>query len=125
MNHVFVSEVRTRSRTSPKSTMTGVAPSERNRMLSGLMSRWINPLTWACRRPEAQRKTLLFNDAVQDAAHFKGSSLLTISLVAINRKGDRIEVARDDEPLAQSLHRLGFDAELQFGGGGNRALQLK
>jgi predicted component of type VI protein secretion system len=34
-------------------------------------------------------------DAVQDAAHFKGSSLLTISLGAINRKGERIQVATE------------------------------
>jgi hypothetical protein len=34
-------------------------------------------------------------DAVQDAAHFKGSSLLTISLTAINRKGEHIDVTTD------------------------------
>jgi hypothetical protein len=34
-------------------------------------------------------------DAAQDAAHFKGSSLLTISLTAINRRGEHIEVATD------------------------------
>jgi hypothetical protein len=34
-------------------------------------------------------------DAVQDAAHFKGSSLLTISLSAINRKGEHIDVATE------------------------------
>jgi len=34
-------------------------------------------------------------DAAQDAAHFKGSALLTISLTAINRKGEHIEVASD------------------------------
>jgi outer membrane biosynthesis protein TonB len=35
-------------------------------------------------------------DAVQDAAHFKGSSLLTISLTAINRKGEHIDVTTDE-----------------------------
>jgi hypothetical protein len=34
-------------------------------------------------------------DAVQDAAHFKGSSLLTISLTSISRKGERIDVATE------------------------------
>jgi outer membrane biosynthesis protein TonB len=35
-------------------------------------------------------------DAVQDAAHFKGSSLLTITLTAINRKGEHIEITTDE-----------------------------
>ena len=34
-------------------------------------------------------------DDVKDAAHFKGSSLLTISLTSINRKGEHINVATD------------------------------
>jgi hypothetical protein len=34
-------------------------------------------------------------DAVQDAAHFKGSSLLTISLSSIERRGERIQIATD------------------------------
>ncbi len=34
-------------------------------------------------------------DAVQDAAHFKGSSLLTLSLNAIDRKGEHIDVSTD------------------------------
>jgi hypothetical protein len=34
-------------------------------------------------------------DAVQDAAHFKGSSLLTLSLSAINHKGERIDVSTE------------------------------
>jgi hypothetical protein len=34
-------------------------------------------------------------DAAQDATHFKGSALLTISLTAINRKGEHIEVATE------------------------------
>jgi hypothetical protein len=34
-------------------------------------------------------------DAVQDAAHFKGNSLLTLSLSAINHKGERIDVSTE------------------------------
>jgi hypothetical protein len=34
-------------------------------------------------------------DEVQDAAHFKGSSLLSISLSSISRRGERIDVATD------------------------------
>jgi hypothetical protein len=34
-------------------------------------------------------------DAAQDAAHYKGSSLLTLSLIAIDRKGERIEVSKN------------------------------
>ncbi len=34
-------------------------------------------------------------DAVQDAAHFKGDSLLTLSLTAIDRNGKHIEVSTD------------------------------
>jgi hypothetical protein len=34
-------------------------------------------------------------DDVQDAAHFKGSSLLTVSLNAINRHGERIQVSTE------------------------------
>jgi hypothetical protein len=34
-------------------------------------------------------------DSVQDAAHFKGSSLLSISLSAIDRRGEHIQVATD------------------------------
>lgn len=34
-------------------------------------------------------------DAAQDAAHFKGDSLLTLSLTAIDRKGRHIEVSTD------------------------------
>jgi hypothetical protein len=35
-------------------------------------------------------------DAAQDAAHFKGSALLTVSLTAINRKGEHISVTTDE-----------------------------
>ncbi len=34
-------------------------------------------------------------DAAHDAAHFKGSSLLTVSLSSISRKGERIDVATE------------------------------
>ena len=34
-------------------------------------------------------------DEAKDAAHFKGSSLLTISLTSISHKGDRVQVATD------------------------------
>ena len=34
-------------------------------------------------------------DAAQDAGHYKGSSLLSISLSAIDRHGERIQVATD------------------------------
>jgi hypothetical protein len=34
-------------------------------------------------------------DAAKDAAHFKGGSVLTISLTAINRRGERIAVSTD------------------------------
>jgi len=34
-------------------------------------------------------------DAAQDAAHYKGSSLLTVSLSGINRKGDHLEVSTE------------------------------
>jgi hypothetical protein len=34
-------------------------------------------------------------DAAQDAKHYKGSALLTISLTSITHKGDHIEVATD------------------------------
>ena len=34
-------------------------------------------------------------EEVQDAAHFKGSSLLSISLSSISRKGEHIDIATD------------------------------
>ena len=34
-------------------------------------------------------------DAVQEAAHFKGASLLTVSLTSISRRGDRVPVSTD------------------------------
>jgi hypothetical protein len=54
-------------------------------------------------------------DAVQDAAHFKGSSLLTISLTAINRKGERIEVAT--EPYTKQGEGRGKNTAEKVGGG--------
>ena len=54
-------------------------------------------------------------DAAQDAAHFKGSSLLTISLSAINRKGDHIEVATD--PYTKQGEGRGKNTAEKVGGG--------
>ena len=54
-------------------------------------------------------------DAVQDAAHFKGSSLLTISLAAINRKGEHIDVATD--PYTKQGEGRGKNTAEQVGGG--------
>lgn len=54
-------------------------------------------------------------DAVQDAAHFKGSSLLTISLSGINRKGDHIEVATD--PYTKQGEGRGKNTAEKIGGG--------
>jgi hypothetical protein len=54
-------------------------------------------------------------DAAQDAAHFKGSSLLTISLSAINRRGDHIEVATD--PYTKQGEGRGKNTAEKVGGG--------
>jgi BON domain len=54
-------------------------------------------------------------DAVQDAAHFKGSSLLTISLSAVNRHGERIEVATD--PYTKEGEGRGKNTAEKVGGG--------
>jgi outer membrane biosynthesis protein TonB len=54
-------------------------------------------------------------DAAQDAAHFKGGSLLTISLSAINRKGDHIEVATD--PYTKQGEGRGKNTAEKVGGG--------
>lgn len=54
-------------------------------------------------------------DAAQDAAHFKGSSLLTISLTAINRKGEHIEVAAD--PYTKQGEGRGKNTAEKVGGG--------
>jgi BON domain len=54
-------------------------------------------------------------DAVQDAAHFKGSSLLTISLSAISRKGEHINVATD--PYTRQGEGRGKNTAEKVGGG--------
>jgi hypothetical protein len=54
-------------------------------------------------------------DAAQDAAHFKGSSLLTISLSAINRKGEHIEVAT--EAYTKQGQGRGTNTAEKVGGG--------
>jgi hypothetical protein len=54
-------------------------------------------------------------DAAQDAAHFKGSSLLTISLSAINRKGEHIDVATD--PYTKEGEGRGKNTAEKVGGG--------
>jgi hypothetical protein len=54
-------------------------------------------------------------DAAQDAAHFKGSSLLTISLTAINRKGEHIEAATD--PYTRQGEGRGKNTAAKVGGG--------
>jgi hypothetical protein len=54
-------------------------------------------------------------DEVHEAGHFKGASLLTISLVAINRRGDRIPVTT--EPYSQSGNGRGKNTAEKVGGG--------
>jgi len=54
-------------------------------------------------------------DAAQDAAHFKGSALLTISLTAINHKGEHIEVAT--EPYTRQGEGRGKNTAEKVGGG--------
>jgi hypothetical protein len=54
-------------------------------------------------------------DAVQEAAHFKGSSLLTISLTSINRRGERIAVASD--PYSVQGKGRGANTAEKAGGG--------
>ncbi|MDP9122864.1 MAG: BON domain-containing protein, partial [Acidobacteriota bacterium] len=54
-------------------------------------------------------------DAVQDAAHFKGSSLLTISLNSINRKGERLDVST--EPFTKQGEGRGKNTAEKVGGG--------
>jgi hypothetical protein len=54
-------------------------------------------------------------DAAQDAAHYKGSSLLTISLNAITRRGDRIQVAT--EPYTKEGEGRGKNTAEKVGGG--------
>jgi outer membrane biosynthesis protein TonB len=54
-------------------------------------------------------------DAVQDAAHFKGSSLLTISLSSIAHRGERIQVAT--EPYSKQGEGRGKNTAEKVGGG--------
>jgi hypothetical protein len=54
-------------------------------------------------------------DEAHDAAHFKGSSLLTISLSAINRKGEHIDVATD--PYTKQGEGRGKNSAEKIGGG--------
>jgi len=54
-------------------------------------------------------------DAVQDAAHFKGASLLTISLSSINRKGGRIDVS--SEAVTRQGEARGKNTAEKIGGG--------
>jgi hypothetical protein len=54
-------------------------------------------------------------DAAQDAAHYKGSSLLTLSLIAIDRKGERIEVST--EAYTKQGEARGKNTAEKVGGG--------
>jgi outer membrane biosynthesis protein TonB len=54
-------------------------------------------------------------DAAQDAAHYKGSSLLTISLNALNRHGQRIQLAT--EPYTKQGEGRGKNTAEKVGGG--------
>jgi hypothetical protein len=54
-------------------------------------------------------------DAVQDAAHFKGASLLTISLSSISRKGRRIDVS--SEAVTRQGEGRGKNTAEKIGGG--------
>jgi hypothetical protein len=73
-------------------------------------------------------------DAVQDAAHFKGSSLLTVSLVSINRHGEHFVITTDPYTLkgkgrgANTAEKTGAGAAVGailggiFGGGKGAAI---
>lgn len=54
-------------------------------------------------------------DAAQDAAHFKGAALLTLSLIAIDRKGERIEVST--EAYTKQGEARGKNTAEKVGGG--------
>ena len=54
-------------------------------------------------------------DEAKDAAHFKGSSLLTISLSSISRHGERIDVAT--EPYSKQGEGRGKNTAEKVGGG--------
>lgn len=54
-------------------------------------------------------------DEAKDAAHFKGSSLLTISLSSVSRHGERIDVAT--EPFSKEGEGRGKNTAEKVGGG--------
>jgi hypothetical protein len=54
-------------------------------------------------------------DEVHDAGHFKGSSLLTVSLTAITRHGDRIPISTD--PYSREGKGRGANTGEKVGGG--------
>ncbi len=54
-------------------------------------------------------------DAVQEAAHFKGSSLLTVSLTSISAKGNRLQV--NSEPYTVEGKGRGKNTAIKTGGG--------
>ena len=54
-------------------------------------------------------------DAVQEAAHFKGSALLTVSLASINRKGEHLDVTTD--PYTVTGKGRGANTAEKTGGG--------
>jgi hypothetical protein len=54
-------------------------------------------------------------DAAQDAAHFKGSSLLSISLTSISHRGERIDVATDS--FSKQGEGRGKNSAEKVGGG--------
>ena len=54
-------------------------------------------------------------DAVQEAAHFKGNSLLTISLTSVSRRGENITVATD--PYSKQGNGRGKNTAEKVGGG--------
>ena len=55
-------------------------------------------------------------DAVQEAAHFKGSSLLTVSLTGLTRRGDR-NLALSTEPYTVEGKGRGKNTAVKTGGG--------
>lgn len=54
-------------------------------------------------------------EAVQEAAHFKGNSLLTISLTGISRRGDRVAIST--EPYSKAGNGRGKNTAEKVGGG--------
>ena len=73
-------------------------------------------------------------DAVHEAGHFKGSSLLTVSLASVSRRGDRVPVSTDPYTVqgkgrgANSAEKIGGGAAVGaiiggiFGGGKGAAI---